>query len=486
MPQTAPAVAESTAPTLRVSGLHFWTSGDATRIAIEIPSGYKLKADRLSNPDRLFFDLIGAKPQTGKKGLQTIPVGDALIKQIRVAETQPGTTRVVFDLESPAVEFISSQLSSPDRLIIELRPSAKQPVTSPLDPSRPLKVFQPPPVRAAGNEPPAPVRIDAVPPKVTARMESPAIPEAKGLPAPAVHEVSFSRETGRETGKDKPRELIEVLKETPAASLPRASAPRMPPATATPAKKTAAGEASLTRVLGLKLGKVVIDAGHGGSDTGTRGPAGLLEKDLVLDVAKRLAALVETRLGSEVILTRSDDVYIPLERRTNMANDNKADLFISVHANSSPIRTTSGVETYYLNFTTSKTALEVAARENASSEKSIYDLKELLQKIALKDKLEESREFAAKVQNAMAVMASKTSVASRDRGVRKAPFVVLIGASMPSILCEIGFVTNARDEALMKRPEHRQKIAEALYRGVSQYASGLSHFQVAQRKTSTE
>ena len=221
----------------------------------------------------------------------------------------------------------------------------------------------------------------------------------------------------------------------------------------------------MTRVLGLKLGKVVIDPGHGGHDTGTRGPGGYLEKDLVLDVARRLGKLIESRLGSEVVFTRSDDTFIPLEERTRIANEHKADLFLSIHANSSPVRTTSGVETYYLNFTTDKTALDVAARENAASQHSIYDLRDLVDKIARKDKTEESRAFAEKVQLSLTRFWRRTSSRSRDRGVRQAPFVVLIGASMPSVLAEIGFLSNAHDESLMKKALYRQKIAEALFKG---------------------
>ena len=140
-----------------------------------------------------------------------------------------------------------------------------------------------------------------------------------------------------------------------------------------------------------------------------------------------------------------------------------------------------GVETYYLNFTTSKAALDVAARENASSERSIYDLKEVLQKIALKDKIDESREFAARLQTALYGVSARGNAAARNRGIKKAPFVVLIGASMPSVLAEIGFLTNSTDEALLRKPEHRQKIAEALYKGIANYADTLSHFQVAKQ-----
>jgi N-acetylmuramoyl-L-alanine amidase len=205
------------------------------------------------------------------------------------------------------------------------------------------------------------------------------------------------------------------------------------------------------------------------------------EKDVVLDVAQRLGALIEARLGSEVIYTRTDDTFIPLEERTAIANQRKADLFLSIHANSSPYRGAAGVETYILNFTTSKTALDIAARENASSERAIFDLKEALTKIALKDKIDESREFASRLQTALWSISAKNNAAAQNRGVKKAPFVVLIGAEMPSVLAEIGFLTNSGDEALMRKPEQRQKIAEALYKGIAAYADSLSHFQMAKR-----
>jgi N-acetylmuramoyl-L-alanine amidase len=145
------------------------------------------------------------------------------------------------------------------------------------------------------------------------------------------------------------------------------------------------------------------------------------------------------------------------------------------------VRSVAGVETYYLSFTTNRNALELAARENAGSSRGIFDLQELLQRIALRDKLDESREFASRVQSSLFAVSAKNNAASRNRGVKKAPFVVLIGASMPSVLCEIGFLTNSTDEALLKRPEYRQRIAEAIANGVSGYAETLSKFQVAQR-----
>jgi N-acetylmuramoyl-L-alanine amidase len=235
----------------------------------------------------------------------------------------------------------------------------------------------------------------------------------------------------------------------------------------------------MIRALGLKINRVVIDPGHGGTDQGTVGPRGLVEKDLVLDVAQRLGKLIEQQMGSEVIYTRTDDTFVPLEARTELANEKKADLFISIHANNSTLTRIAGVETFYLNFTTSRDALDVAARENASSQKSIHELQDVLQKITLQNKVEESKELAGRMQAAMHSFSARYNPGIRNRGVKKAPFVVLIGAQMPSVLVEIGFISNAREESLFKKADHRQRAAEALYRGIERYAGSLSQFQVA-------
>jgi N-acetylmuramoyl-L-alanine amidase len=247
------------------------------------------------------------------------------------------------------------------------------------------------------------------------------------------------------------------------------------------AKPTSSGDRSLIRTLGLKIGKIVIDPGHGGHDTGTIGPDGLEEKDLVLEVGRKLGKLLETRLGAEVVYTRKDDTFIPLETRTAIANQQRADLFISIHANSSHDPAARGVETYYLNFTSSPEALEVAARENAVSEKSIYELGDLVKKIALKEKIEESREFAGDVQQSLHSGLAAKSPAIRNRGVKKAPFIVLIGANMPSILAEISFVSNPTDEHRLETSEYRQRIAESLYHGIAKYVDGLSGVKLASK-----
>lgn len=456
----------------KIIAVRFFSNGDATRVAIELSGDFTYKTDRLSNPDRVFYDFAGFRPSIVPKGIETIPVDDAFIRQIRVAETAPGTTRVVLDLIGHP-DAVASQLSNPIRLMIDVHPAAapdptiepRTPGTEPL-PSGSGPTFEPPERRL---EPVTNMALLAAP-----RLDLP-VP----LLSPILERVTRAA-VGSPLPPPPPRIASKAPDPLPARSRRTPAMPESPPALA--AKSDSNGERSLTRVLGLKLGRVVLDPGHGGHDGGTRGPSGLLEKDLVLDVAKRLGALIEERMGSEVVFTRNDDTFVPLEERTRIANRHKADLFLSIHANSSPVRSTSGIETYYLNFTSSKSALEVAARENASSERSIYDLQDLLQKIALKDKLEESREFASRVQTSLSALSARTNSKSRDRGVRKAPFVVLIGASMPSVLTEIGFVSNPHDEGLMKKAEYRQKIAEVLYKGISQYASSLSHYQVARKQ----
>ena len=230
------------------------------------------------------------------------------------------------------------------------------------------------------------------------------------------------------------------------------------------------GQRSLTRALGLKTGRIVIDAGHGGHDTGTIGPTGLMEKDLCLDISLRLGKLIEERLpAAEVTYTRPGDSFVPLEQRTALANDAKADLFLSIHANSSDDHSARGIETYYLNFNASSQAMEVAARENAVAQSSVHDLQDLVTKIARNEKIEESRDLAADVQDGLEKSMQRNSHSERDRGVRKAPFVVLIGANMPSVLAEISFLSNPADEQWLKKPENRQRIAEGLYRGIESY-----------------
>lgn len=450
-----------------VTAVRFWSLGDTTRVVIETEKEFEFRSERVEDPERLVFDVLATRMGLAGKRLQSFSVGDQFLKKIRVAENMPGVTRVVFDLE-PGVQFSASRLTSPPRLIVELRGEA-----------------------AVSRKPEAaPPVLAKVAPPADSRSTETALAEPKFTEVAKVTKPARARER-MSLPPEKAEPLTEPVQTAAVPSLPRSTVKienipdptklkeRIAVPLRAPRPAKLGSGSSMTRVLGLKIGRIVIDAGHGGHDTGTYGPGGLLEKDLVLDVAKRVGALIESRMGSQVVYTRSDDTFVPLEVRNQIANEQKADLFLSIHANSSPDDVSSGVETYYLNFATSKGALEVAARENASAQKTVHELRDMLQKIALQDKVDESREFAGKVQQALYAASVKGNSRTRDRGVKKAPFVVLIGAAMPSILAEVGFVSNPKDEALFKRPEFRQRIAEGLYRGIAHYAATLSVFNVA-------
>ncbi|HVP44065.1 MAG TPA: N-acetylmuramoyl-L-alanine amidase [Terriglobales bacterium] len=491
--QPAPAKARSGLPL--VTGIRHWSTPDYTRVAIDLEQEVKYEAGRVSGPDRIFFDLHDTKLASELVG-KTFDVEDGFLKKIRVAPYQRGITRVVLEVDELA-EYSAFLLPDPYRLVVDIHgrqqpkmmakaqpptPEAKNTVKEAVKPaeSKPeAKKSEPTAKEAKAAEAPAPSPARSKPAE-----PAPAVKEkaketaAKVIDDAAAPDIAKSEPTVKDTAKPTTGPTFEAV-------APRSKGKRhsktgaVQDPNAREAQPAANGERSLIRALGLKIGRIVVDAGHGGHDTGTVGPKGLEEKDLVLDVALRLGKLLENRMGAEVVYTRDDDTFVPLETRTAIANKEEADLFISIHANSSSDSSARGVETYYLNFTSSADALEVAARENAVSEKSIHELQDLVKKIALKEKIEESREFATDVQKSLATGLSTRSSSMRNRGVKKAPFIVLIGANMPSILAEVSFVSNPADEKKLMTPEWRQKIAESLYRGMAKYVSGLSGVKVA-------
>jgi N-acetylmuramoyl-L-alanine amidase len=258
-------------------------------------------------------------------------------------------------------------------------------------------------------------------------------------------------------------------------ALVSATPPRPPPPAPTAPSVTSRGNYSLARQLGLRISRVVIDPGHGGHDPGARAN-GLTEAELVLDVALRLEELLREE-GVDVVLTRRTNTFVPLEERTAIANRMEADLFVSVHANASPRPATSGIETYFLNFATNQQAEAVAARENASSAKTMGTLPTLLKAIALNNKLAESRELATLVQGSLMRTVSAKRRAVQSLGVKQAPFVVLIGAQMPSVLAEIGFITNRAEATLLKQPAGRHAVAEGLFEAIVKYQAALKSDQ---------
>jgi N-acetylmuramoyl-L-alanine amidase len=517
-----PADSASAAPAngsiSRVLGVRHWSTPDYTRVAIDLDQPVKYEAQRIENPDRLFFDLYGSKLNR-KLSTKSLDVEDGFLKKIRIAQFEADRARVVLDLDE-LTDYQASLRSNPWRLIIDIQ--NKRLSNAPPAQGTPSKVENPPasvaetrPATTAAKtlcdgrgsnadpEPAADCESNPIAATEAAKPEPPPVQAEASKPAKQVvvdsdgvkKTIVFADDDDRTVAKLEKSDLPPAVRSVPTTVQPAPPEPapkkvsrkkskqKSPPDALDnhEAEPTASGDRSLIRALGLKIGKIVIDPGHGGHDTGTIGPNGLEEKDLVLDVSLRLGKLLSSRLGAQVVFTRNDDTFIPLEDRTAIANREAADLFVSVHANSSRDPEARGTETYYLNFTSSPDALEVAARENAVSEKSIHELQDLVKKIALKEKIEESQEFASDVESALHSGLSPRNPGLRDRGVKKAPFIVLIGANMPSILAEISFVSNPADERRLKTPDYRQKIAESLYRGIARYVNGLSGVKVASK-----
>jgi N-acetylmuramoyl-L-alanine amidase len=516
----------------RVTGIRHWSAPDYSRVAIDVDGEVKFASERIARPARIYFDLRDTKLASTLVG-KSFDIDDGFLKKIRVAQYAPGRTRVVLEVDNLS-EYDAFLLPNPYRIIIDIhgksaRPKERTDTDDTL--SAKADVMAAPKTGLDGDS-------DANSTETKAAVSNLALPETGAavrkdkdlvdeVRAPAPEPAAAGKKVqsavvkrivdvddddipaANEVVKRKVPDLKKVVAKKPggtdldsdsdsfdaknsragrgnADSRHRSTTGNTGRGTSSDlaireASPTAAGDRSLIRALGLKIGKIVIDPGHGGHDTGTIGPNGLEEKDLVLEVGRRLGKLLETRLGAEVVYTRKDDTFIPLETRTAVANQARADLFVSIHANSSRDTAARGVETYYLNFTSSPEALEVAARENAVSEKSIYELQDLVKKIALKEKIEESREFAWDVQQSLHSGLALKSPAIRDRGVKKAPFIVLIGANMPSILAEISFVSNPTDEHRLATSEYRQRIAESLYRGIAKYVNGLSGVKVASK-----
>jgi N-acetylmuramoyl-L-alanine amidase len=239
------------------------------------------------------------------------------------------------------------------------------------------------------------------------------------------------------------------------------------------------GNYSLARQLGLGARRICLDAGHGGHDPGAIGRGGTQEKDITLAVVLKLEKLIRTELGADVVMTRDTDVFIPLEERTAIANASGADLFLSVHINSARNRTGRGLETYYLSFAKSAAAEELAARENAISQATMKDLNNLVKAIATNSKIDESRDFAGIIQKSHIETLSPSFRGVLDRGVHTAPFYVLIGANMPSILTEVGFISNPEEEQWLKSDEYQEKLAESLLEGVRSYLGQLNRGQAS-------
>ena len=373
----------------QVTGIQHTSSSNSSTVIISLQEQVQYEAHRLSDPERIYFDLHDTALAPGLFG-KDIQINDAHLTRIRIAQPTPGITRVVLQTKTTA-DFSVRMESNPYRLVIDIRGSAKPESMERPDLSNLPSLSRP--------------------------------PQLSSLPAPA------------------------ITSETPAVATAQ------------------------------KL-RIVLDAGHGGWDMGTIGRKGLMEKDLVLDVVSRLGKLITERLGAEVLYTRQNDSYVALEKRAEIANMAQANLFVSIHANYSSYSSARGVETYYTDTYSSvkaRTRGAGAPEELQSIDWTTVDIRE---------KVEESRHFAAMVQRALYGMLAAKTPGIRDRGVKKASYVVLTGTSMPAILTEISFVSSPTDEDNLQSEVYRHQIAEALFKGIEQYtASHQVHLASTSAKT---
>lgn len=415
----------SSDPSTRLINIDTYSNDDYTRAVLRFSDenaevSFKrhwLREDRiLGKPPRLFIDIFGVDKDDN---LDNITLNNTQLTAIRAARFDRDTLRVVFDINT-VDDFNVFTLKNPTRLVIDLNSNTVAKTQQTTDVINTAAVSAP-----SKAEPPA---------------SSSTIPvvDAKGKLRPG--------------------------QETPASAQNRSTQ------VASLAPKSSGGSMSLMRQLGLHVNRVVIDAGHGGRDPGAVGYRGLREKDVVLDLSLKVAAYLRQHSALDVHLTRTTDVFLPLEARTAFANTKKADMFISIHANASRNAKAFGIETYFLNIATDPEAMELAARENAISEKSVSDLQGILKDLMMNSKISESTLLAQAVHRQLVSGVRQRYPDIPDKGVKKAPFYVLIGAQMPSILLEVGFISNRREGELLASGAYRELLAEHIARGIMRYA----------------
>jgi N-acetylmuramoyl-L-alanine amidase len=472
---------------------------DGVRITIEMDTEVaSFHEERIDGPSRIFVDLPLARATSGLVD-KTIRFDDGnLVRQVRVGRHPNSTTRIVLDATGVS-RYSVYPLYNPYRLVIDCERtgalSAKAPgssteaITLVSSASRPSA----PPLPAAAAVTRRATVGEAVKPPLVSRVLradwSRSLPLSIAGGSAALDEAFVKVLVSRDADSVWPLRLplaapsataalaqARTLSARPSTAAATASLPPLAATTraAPSAPAPPAGGFSMARQLGLGVSRIVIDPGHGGHDPGATGKGSATEADLVLDVALRLQKLLEKVRGVEVILTRRTDEFVPLQERTAIANREGADLFLSIHANASANDQARGIETYFLNFANNLSAGAVAARENAASGQSMGALPDFVKAIALNNKLDESRELATLVQQAMVERLRASDEGVKDLGVKQAPFLVLIGASMPSVLAEISFLTNADDAKLLKSGAYRQGVAEALFTAIRTYQSSLT------------
>lgn len=417
-PPKAPVAkaASAPAPVATIKSVKRVVLPDVVRVVIEIDGEVPFHDERIGDPDRLFVDLAPAQtaPALTDQTLRFASDSD-IVRQVRLGKQPNRTTRIVLDAGGLSTYSIYA-LYEPYRLVIDC-------VRGPRPAPPPLPIVGRYFIAAWAR------KLPGVTPRSTALIQA-------------------------------------ALATAPVAETASAAASASPP------DRNASGGFSMARQLGLGVSRIVIDPGHGGHDPGAMGN-GVSEAELVLDIALRVEKLLQKQPGTDVVLTRRTDDFVPLPERTAIANREAADLFLSIHANASEDGAARGIETYFLNFANNLSAASVAARENAASGQAMAALPDFVKAIALNNKLDESRDFARDVQRSMIERLRLANKTTKDLGVKQAPFVVLIGAAMPSVLAEISFVTNPQEARLLKSSAYRQRIADALFAAIKRYQTSL-------------
>lgn len=441
-------------PDVRLNGIRYWSNDSYTRVVIDVTRPVSFKKNQLVESKRFYIDMEDSSVQGFPD--RDIEVKNGILKKIRVGQFDPTTVRIVLELDD-IERYKIFTLTDPYRIIIDLyghsQPqAAAQPPEEPKEPKEP-KEKETPRQDPAVQEP---------------RQET--VQEAR---QEALHEV---RQEARLEAKQEQKQEQSLKAETePSKPKPKAKVA---------SKQHYKEEARLPSPAQMKekpngKKKIVIDPGHGGHDTGAIGETGVMEKDLVLDISLKMAALLKKEYGYDVILTRTKDVFISLDERTAIANSNNADLFISVHVNANNESSVNGYETYFLNWSNNKEDIAVAARENAITVKKMESLKSelgmILDSLARESKRDESLRLAHLVQKSVVstVRGSGDYNPVRDIGVKQALFYVLVGASMPAALVELSFITNPQQEQYLKTKAYRHTLAKAVAGGIENYLAKL-------------
>ena len=427
-----------------LSGDSFWQFGDSDDRAAALRLFGLLKSEY---PSSSLIAQIGDR--TTRLGAADTS-GLATLKTIR-REVLPDALRITLEFEREAL-FREERIDGPPRIFLDL---ANTKTVDALDDA--TIRFSDELVRQArvGRQPGNRTR-------VVLDLHSAARHSVYSLYNPYRIVIDFERAAGK------------LATAAPPLKEPDAPTPPAVPAVPAPSRPSAnrGGGFSLSRQLGLGISRIVIDPGHGGNDPGAQ-VRGLNEAELVLDIALRLEQLLSREPGVGVVLTRRSNTYVALEERTAIANRSAADLFLSIHANASAAASARGFETYFLNFAPNPEAEAIAARENAGSSKTMGNLPDIVKAIAMNNKIDESRDFASMLQQAMNAQLRRADRNARNLGVKQAPFMVLVGATMPSALTEVSFLTNRQEATLLRSTAYRQQIAEALLNGITKYQQSL-------------